>query len=319
MIMTESLRVGALEAAPASKVVGTETLELAGHVVDMPLFLINGAQAGPTLAVTAGIHGAEFASIEAALQFGRSLEPSELRGRVVVVPVANVPAFRARSIYVGPLDGINLNRVFPGKAEGTASEQLAYWLFRNVIAPADYYVDMHGGDMIEALVPFTIFSHTGNAKVDQRSWEMARVFGISYVVRSETQGGTYAAAAQAGIPAILTEAGGQGIWLSEHVATHVDGLNRLMRHLGMLEGPEPEPVPIQMLERFIWLRSDQDGYYYPQVTVDEVVREGQDVGAVTDFQGRILQPITSPTDGRVLFLVSSLAINKGDPLVAIGA
>ena len=317
--MTESLRVGALEAAPASKVVGTETLELAGHVVDMPLFLINGAQAGPTLAVTAGIHGAEFASIEAALQFGRSLEPSELRGRVVVVPVANVPAFRARSIYVGPLDGINLNRVFPGKAEGTVSEQLAYWLFQNVIAPADYYVDMHGGDMIEALVPFTIFSHTGNGEVDQRSWEMAREFGISYVVRSQTQGGTYAAAAQAGIPAILTEAGGQGIWLPEHVATHVDGLNRLMRHLGMLEGPEPEPVPIQMLERFIWLRSEQDGYYYPQVTVDEVVREGQDIGAVTDFRGGILQPITSPTDGRVLFLVSSLAINKGDPLVAIGA
>ena len=317
--MTDNLKVGSLEAAPASKVVGAETLELAGHVVETPLFLINGARVGPTLAVTAGIHGSEFASIEAALQFGKSLKPSELKGRVVVVPVANVPAFRARSIYVGPLDGINLNRVFPGKAEGTASEQLAYWLFQNVIGPADYYVDMHGGDMIEALVPFTIFANTGDSVVDQRSLEMARAYGISYVVRSETRGGTYAAAAQAGIPAILTEAGGQGIWLPEHVATHVNGLNRLMRHLGMLEGPEPEPLPIQMLEQFIWLRSDLDGYYYPRITVDEVVREGQDIGAVTDFQGRVLQSITSPTDGRVLFLVSSLAINKGDPLVAIGA
>lgn len=315
----DNLKVGDLEATPASKVVGVQTLELAGHVVEMPLFLINGTQAGPTLAVTAGIHGAEFASIEAALKFGKSLEPSDLKGRVIVVPVSNVPAFRARSIYVGPLDGMNLNRVFPGKAQGTASEQLAYWLFQNVIAQADFYVDMHGGDMIEALVPFTIFARTSNDIVEQKSLEMARVFGISYVVRSETHGGSYAAAAQAGIPAILTEAGGQGIWLPEHVATHLDGLGRLMRHLGMLEGPEPEPVQIHMLERFVWLRSDQDGYYYPRITVDEMVHAGQEIGSVTDFQGRVLQSITAPTDGRVLFLVTSLAINTGDPLVAIGA
>ena len=107
--------------------------------------------------MTAGVHGAEYASIAAALDLGQSLEPNDLRGQVIVVPVMNSPAFRARSIYVSPLDGKNLNRVFPGQALGTASEQIADWVFSNVIRQAEYYVDLHGGDLIEALVPFTIF------------------------------------------------------------------------------------------------------------------------------------------------------------------
>jgi predicted deacylase len=317
--MTGEFQVGDWVAAPGSKTEGVQQVEVAGHAVDIPVFVIHGARPGPTLAVTAGIHGAEYASIAAALEVGQALDPADLAGRVVVAPVANMPAFRARSIYVCPLDGINLNRVFPGKADGSASEQLADWLFRQVIQPADYYVDMHGGDLIEALVPFTIFGHTGNEEVDTRSLELARAYGIPYLVRSDTQGGTYGSAARAGIPAILAEAGGQGIWLREHVQAHVDGLTRVMRHLGMLEGPAPEPVKSQVLDRFIWLRSEHTGYFYPKVEVGQTVQKGQDLGAVTDFRGQVLQPIVAPDDGDVLFLVTSLAINESDPLLAIGA
>lgn len=316
--MTENLRIGDFVAAPGSKTVGVQRVEVAGQQVEVPLFMINGTEDGPTLAVTAGIHGAEYAGIAAALEVGQTLEPKGLKGRVIIAPVANMPAFRARSVYVCPLDGVNLNRVFPGKADGTASEQLAYWLFQNVILKGDFFVDMHGGDLIEALVPFTIFCHTGDEAVDQKSLEMARVFGIPYLVRSETGGGTYSAAAFAGIPAILPEAGAQGIWPPEAVATHVNGLNRLMHHLGILGGPAPEPVQTKVLDRFPWLRSEHDGYYYPKVSVGDDVCEGQDVGAVTDFEGSVLQAVNAPADGKVLFLVSSLAINKGDPLLAVG-
>jgi len=317
--MTENLKVGDFTAAPGSKAVGLQQVALAGHKVDMPVFVINGVQEGPTLTVTAGIHGGEYASIAAALKIGQTLEPADLKGRVIVMPVSNMPAFRARSVYVCPLDGTNLNRVFPGKVNGTATEQLAYWLFQNAIKPADYYVDMHGGDLIEACIPFTIYCHSGNEAIDQRSYELAQVFGIPYVVRSESRGGTYAAAALAGIPAILTEAGGQGIWPPEAVAAQADGLNRLMRYLGMLEGPAPEPVPTQLLEQFIWLRSEHDGYYYPKVEVGDAVCKGQETGVVTDFEGNVLQSPVAPENGRILFLVSSLAINQGDPLFAVGA
>lgn len=311
--------IGSLSAAPGKKTVGVQEITIAGKPYTLPMFLINGAQEGPTLAVTGGIHGAEYASIAAALELGRQLEPTGLRGRVVVVPVVNGPAFRARSIYICPLDGVNLNRVFPGKADGTASEQIADWMFRNVMQPANYYVDLHGGDLVEALVPFTIYTRTGNEAVDNVSLEMAKVFGIRYLVKSGSiSGSTYAAAASAGVPAILTEAGEQGIWPREAVALHTNGLNRLLRHLGLLAGPAPEPVPVTLLDQFIWLRSEHDGFWYPKPSVDEVVRKGQDLGAVMDFQGNVLQAVEAPAEGRVLFLVSSLAINKGDPLLAIG-
>jgi predicted deacylase len=155
--------------------------------------------------------------------------------------------------------------------------------------------------------------------VDRISLEMAKVFGIRYLVSSEVKGSTTSAAAMAGIPGILAESGGQGIWREEHIAAHTNGLNRLMRHLGMVEGPAPEPLPTQVMDQFAWLRSEHDGYYYPKVQVGENVRKDQDLGRVTDFQGNLLQAISAPLDGIVLFLVSSLAMNQGDPLLAIGA
>jgi uncharacterized protein len=192
-------------------------------------------------------------------------------------------------------------------------------VFRNVISQATYYVDLHGGDLIEALVPFTIFFRSGDKRVDETSLEMAKIFGIQFLVRSETPGSTFCAASRAGIPSILTEAGGQGIWTAEDVRCHTNGLRRLMRHLEMIPGGAPEPVPFTLLERFLWLRSDQEGFWYPAVAVNDRVKAGQNLGCVKDYEGRVLQTALSPADGVILFLVSSLAINRTDPLLAVGA
>jgi uncharacterized protein len=315
----EVLKVGALEAGRGEKRYGVNEFPVEGRPYRLPMWLINGSADGPILAVTAGVHAAEYASIAAALELGRSLDPADLRGRVIVVPVMNMPAFTARSIYVCPLDGRNLNRVFPGDARGTASEQLADWVFRNVISQAGYYVDLHGGDLIEALVPFTIFYQSGNERVDRISSDMAKVFGIPYLLRSETPGSTFQAASRAGIPSILAESGGQGIWTPEDVARHTNGVHRLMRWLGMIAGGAPTQVPTTLLERFPWLRSEHAGFWYPAVAVNEAVKAGQELGCVMDGEGHVLQKAISPADGRILFIVSSLAINNNDPLLAVGA
>lgn len=313
------LSVGTLSAPHGQKHYGMNEFLVQGQPYRLPMWLINGAGDGPTLVVTAGVHAAEYASIAAALELGRSLDPANLSGRVIVVPVLDMPAFTARSIYVCPLDGKNPNRVFPGNANGSASEQIAHWVFRNVMSQANYYVDMHGGDLIEALVPFTIFFRSGDKRVDEASLEMARAFGIQFLVCSETPGSTFCAASVAGIPSILTEAGGQGVWTAEDVRCHTNGLNRLMRHLKMIPGSAPETVPTTLLERFLWLRSEHEGFWYPATAVNERVKAGQNLGVIKDYEGRVLQTAVSPADGVVLFLVSSLAINHNDPLLAVGA
>jgi len=316
--MNPDLKLGALSAGAGERTYGTHNLNLNGDHTHVPVFLINGAHDGPTLLVTGGIHGAEYASIEAALRLGQSLDPDKLHGRVIVIPVVSMPAYKARSIYIVPFDGKNLNRQFPGHPEGTASEQLADWLMENVIKQADYYVDLHGGDMNEALVPFTVFQKIGDEATNAKSLELARVFGIKFLVGSEVKGSTISGAATLSVPAILPESGGQGIWEPHHIDALTDGLDRVMRHLKMTDGPAPEARETVVMDQFVWLRSEHDGCYYPSVKVGDTVSEGQAVGRVAGFDGETLQPVTAPVGGTVLFLVSSLAINNGDPLLAIG-
>ncbi len=315
----QTLAVGELSARPGEKRYGVAEFPVLGRTYKLPMWLINGDRVGPTLVVTGGVHGSEYASIAAALELGRSLEAKGLCGRVIVVPVINLPGFAARSIYVCPLDGKNPNRVFPGDAGGSGSEQLADWVFRNVISQADYYVDLHGGDLIEALVPFTIFFRSGDEQVDAASLEMAKIFGLPYLVSSVNPGSTIAAASCAGIPAILTESGGQGIWTPEQVADHTNGLQRLMRHLRMIPGAAPEPTPFTLLEQFLWLRSEHEGFWYPQVSVGETVHAGQELGCIKSWEGNVLQTGRSPGSGTVLFIVTSLAIHENDPLFAVGS
>jgi predicted deacylase len=316
---TKELVVGNFSVKPGEKRAVTQEFMVCGSSYELPMFIINGKNNGPTLIVTGGIHAAEYASEAAALEVGQNLNPQELNGQVIIIPVVNVEGFKMRSIYVNPMDGVNLNRVFPGKSDGCASEQIAHWVFQNAISKGDCFVDMHGGDLVEALIPFTIFHRSGNEKVDKASLEIAKAFGIPYLVASDSLGSTFSAASEAGIPGILTEAGGQGIWTRQDVLLHVNGLNRLMKYLGILQGPPPEAVDCKVLEKFIWMSSEFDGYYYPVVNVGDSIQKGQFLGKITDFEGNVLQKVEAPEAGVVLFLVTCLAINKNNPLLSIGA
>ena len=118
-----------------------------------PFFSIVGAQPGPTMLITAGIHAAEYTGIEAAIRLGRSIEPADVSGTIVIVPLLNRPGFYERSIYVNPEDNDNMNRVFPGSPDGTWSERFAHALLTQVIAGVSFAIDLHAGDMIEDLRP----------------------------------------------------------------------------------------------------------------------------------------------------------------------
>jgi uncharacterized protein len=283
-----------------------------GQPVEIPYIIIHGIRPGPTLLVTGGVHGAEYASIEAANRVA-TLEPETLSGTLIVLPVVNTLSFFARSIYLTPIDQKNLNRMFPGDPQGTFSQRLAYWLMEEFIRSADAHIDLHGGDMIEPLIPFTIFQENHSP-----SEALAKAFGIDLLIASDSPGTTCTEAAKAGTPCILAEAGGQGMWPEADIERLRLGTFRVMQHLGMVAG-KPEPVATRLLTEFAWFRSEAKGFWYPYVTAGDTVHPGQKLGQVKTLLGETVQEVTSSMSGTVLFSVSSLAINPGDPLYGIGA
>src|SRR6266705_3292907 len=263
------------------------TLDLAG--VQVPLIEITGSADGPQLTVLAGVHGCEYASIAGVRQWARSLEERELRGRVVAVPVLNLPAFRARSPFVVPDDGKNLNRCFPGDPAGTLADRLAHAAFTQLIAGSDALVDVHAGDMVEALEPFALYD---SGPEEARARELATAYGLGYVIRQEpgpdraVGGSTSAAAAAAGIPAIIAEAGGCGLVERAAVHAHVRGLDRVLAALGMTgpATPDGSPGPAH-LRRFLWVRCADEGWWEPTVGPGEPVAQGQVLGTVSSLDG----------------------------------
>jgi predicted deacylase len=287
-----------------------------------PFFSITGNNEGPTFLLTAGIHAAEYTGIDAAIRLGHLLEPAHVRGRVVIIPLLNRPGFYERSIYVNPEDNDNMNRVFPGRPDGTWSERFAHWLLNEVIAPCEYAVDLHAGDMIEDLIPFVIYRETGDERVDGRTRRMIDAYGAEWVVKAmptgERPGTLYAAASARGVAAMIAESGRIGQVEPDAVARHVGGVQNILRAVGVLDG-DPADVPRpRLLTRFEWLRSPVEGFFRCGVDVGARVRSGQALGDMVDLLGEPLGRIESPVDGIVLFLVTSPAIKKDGLLLGVG-
>jgi predicted deacylase len=288
----------------------------------MPNIPNAGLFAGPTVLITAGIHAAEYTGIEAAIRLGRTISPEAVRGTILIIPLLNRPGFYERSIYVNPEDNDNLNRLFPGKADGTWGERFAHRLLTEIISKCDNAIDLHAGDLIEDLVPFVIYRETHDAALDQRIQAMANAYGARWAVNSaptgERPGTLMAVAAQSGIAAMLAESGGRGQLVEEDVARHVNGVMNILRTIGAVSGrPESVELPT-VVKSFEWLRSPVEGIFHCHVRVDQVVKARELVGEMTDLVGDPIAALTAPVSGVVLFTVTSPAIKKGGLLLAIG-
>lgn len=314
-----AVSVGPVVAAAGTRATGLVPLDI-GHyrTLELPIVVVHGAAAGPRVAVTAGIHGAEYVSIAALREVAMDLDPARVHGTLVALLTANPAAFAARSIYVNPMDGLNLNRAFPGDAGGSATARLARWITDHVIAGSEVFVDMHCGDMNEALVSFTGIEETGDETVDARSRALALAYGLHYLLIGPAPGTTTTAAASLGIPSILAEVGGQGRWPAEDVALHAAGLRRLLKAVGLVdEAPAAPCFTSEVLPEEAWLRATVAGYWHPAVDVGARIAMGATVGQVRDAFGGVLEQPAAPIGGVVIFLVTSLAMNAGDSLLSI--
>lgn len=210
---------------------------------------VAGAKPGPVIFVNAGVHGGEYPAVEAVIRLSKTLDPKKICGTVILMPVLNLPAFRTRTPFVCPIDNVNPNRVFPGDPSGSYSEQMTHALINEFVVHADAYVDLHGGDIPEALVPFVI-CRSGDDEVSKKSKAIAMAFGLPYVLTvtkpmQPNKGlSSYAAAAEKAVPSILAEAGGVGQMQEEAVELLVHGVMNVMGHLGMIENVEYVPATV---------------------------------------------------------------------------
>jgi hypothetical protein len=291
----------------------------------LPISIVHGTTPGPVLALVAGVHGMEYPPILALQRLRTGIDPKTLAGTVILVHVANMPSYLGRTIYYSPVDNKNLNRVFPGRADGTISERIADVITREVIDRSTHVVDIHCGDGNESLRPYLYWITSGSENVAEAGRRMALAFGMDHIIidrdrPTDPKASLYLSntAITRGKPALTIESGGMGRIDTDDILRIERGVHGLMKHLGMSSiGPDPIAAPV-LLERSEVLRSSFTGIFYAAVEKGQTVAEGAVIGRVTDFHGTLLEEIKAPFAGEILYVVGTPAMNEGEPVGFIG-
>ena len=294
--------------------------QLPGGGLEIPYFDFRGASDGPHLTIIAGVHGTEYTSIAAVREFARALDPQQISGRITAVPLVNLPAFWARSPFVVPDDGKNLNRCFPGDPSGSYAEVLADQIVQQFLIGSDYVLDLHAGDLPEALEPFSMYEESA---VEVVSRGLALAYGLGHIVRQSAagrtvSGSTCAAAADLGIPAIVAESGQNGLMDRSAVDRHLAGLMNVARTIGVMPGGAlPPPQMVREHDGWHWLRTPVAGWWEPARPVGAEVEAGDLLGTVSEICGGLLAEIHAPENGVLLFLTTSPAVIAGGLLLGL--
>ena len=288
----------------------TELFE--GVPVSTPVLVLNGTEPGPTLCLTAAVHGDELNGIEMVRRVMHDISPDSLSGALIGVPIVNVQGFRRGSRYLP--DRRDLNRYFPGNPNGSAAARIAHSFFENIIAHCDALIDLHTGSFERANLP--------QIRADLRNPDVVTLtqgFGATVILHSTPGAGTLRhAATQAGIPTVTLEAGGPlQLELSE-VKHGVKGIETLISSLGMIKHSrfwgDPEPV----YYRSTWIRADSGGILLSYVSLGSTVRRGDLLGTITDPMNNARTELRSPYSGRIIGMARNQVVMPGFAAFHVG-
>jgi len=293
----------------------------------IPVTVIHGDEDGPILVTVSGVHGYEFAPIIAAARLADQIKPEELSGTLIIVRVANIPSFEARSPFVNPVDDKNLNRSFPGSANGTLTERIADVLSRDVISRADFLMDIHSGDGAEFLEAFIgIYGGPLSTNFDQ-ALEVARGFGFPNLVRYkmntqaqvDTRRSLNRQGVASGIPTILVEIGQNGSRNEEHVQAIVTGVENALGTLRMWDKPQHNvPPALRLFESTTGVAASHSGLFYPEDIGGRYLWKGDLIGTIRDYSGNEVERLYSPIDGYALYGIQGPPVRAGDVVITIG-
>lgn len=308
------MRICGIEVLPGEKK-QTNLTVLPG--IELPIWVACGTESGPTLVITAGVHGCEYVGVQTLPDFYKKIHPADFRGQLVVVPLANPTGFYHGEKQIVPEDGKNLNREFPGKVDGTASQRIAYAIEMEIYPHADFLIDLHGGDINEDLTPLVFFPIVGEEAVITKARNAAMHLPVAYRVRSTANNGLYSYGVKCGVPALLLEIGARGIWTPEQVALCNESLVQLMGYLQMTDPVKPNDTQRESV-REVYETAEATGLWYPYVTIGQSVQQGELLGELKSLGGELLHAYTAQTDAVIWYYTVTLGASKGDPLMAYG-
>ena len=293
--------------------------------LSIPVAVVHGAKPGPVLSLLAGAHGTEYASIIALERLISAVDATQLSGTVIIVPLLNVQSFVKVVPHLNPVDGKNMNRMYPGKMDGTQTDRASFLITKQVVEPADHVIDFHGGDIDESLRPYSYWNYTGRAAQDAISKGMVLAFGLDHIIISRGRPADPAAsmylentATTRNKPSITVEAGHAGTVEDDDVAALINGSLSVMRHLKMLPGaPTPVENPV-WIDHLADVASEQGGIFYPLVKKGAYVAAGMKIGYVTDYVGKTIFEARAKEGGVLLYVRAVPSIWKGDPIASVG-
>ena len=284
--------------------------------ITIPATLICGRKTGKSITVSAGVHSREYIGIETLIRLAQELTPEMVQGTILLLHCCNYKGFLLRSADVMPQDGKNLNRVFPGAADGTPTQKLAAFLESEIIGHTDYLVDLHSGSFCEALTPHVYYHGAAAPNVCAVSRRIAELSGAEYLVRSETKNGFYSHAGQCGVPAIILERGGCGLLHEEEVQQDLADVKNILRGLGFLQDLPAKIFPHRLAQNGHYLNAPASGCWYPKKQPGDRLKTGELLGEIRSIYGETLFRISAEADGVLLYQTASLGIKAGTPMIA---
>jgi predicted deacylase len=311
--MSEAITIGEISIKPGTK----KSMELpiaklvTGTPISLPVVVLNGRRPGPSAFLTSAIHGDEVNGVEIVRQVLETLSPKDLQGNLFAVPVVNVYGFMAGNRYLP--DRRDLNRSFPGSARGSLARRIAHLLMTEVVARCDYGVDLHTASDHRTNLPQI------RANLDDpETRELAAVFGAPVMMHSSHRDGSLRQAAnEAGARVLLYEAGEAWRFEPDAIAVGVDGVRRVLAHIGMIDTEQDAPKPIAVSRSSKWVRASKSGILVLGVDPGQMVQRGQVIGQIHNALGVRLSSPRAPIDGLVVGATRAPIVNRGDAIIHI--
>ena len=318
--MRQPFIIGGLAVKPGERrLVDLPISKLSNHApVTLPVHVLHGAQPGPTMFVSAAIHGDELNGVEIIRRLLRTLAPQSINGTLLCVPVVNVFGFISRSRYLP--DRRDLNRSFPGSANGSLAARLAHLFLTEIVKRSQVGIDLHTAAIHRINLPQIRCVFRKRPRVR----ELGRAFGAEVMLESPERPGSLREAARAVGVDVLSYEAGEGLRFDEFaIRAGVDGITAVMLKMELLDTPDGAEPPVErrapiLINASTWLRSPEGGVFRTTKRIGDGVSVGEVVGYVANPYEDAAVEVRTPRRGIIIGRTTLPIVNMGDALLNIG-